>query len=115
MSDLLSLNIYLEMLQECYEEILETTVDGVTEIKEYEIEKRCDEAVEKHEVIGSVNRPSTNATIFAHSVRSDDVLDDHSPDELYENGKEYLADLAHQSAKYDLINQVLDEQAEAER
>lgn len=115
MSDIPSLNDYLEMLQECYETIEGTTVGGVNEISEHEVEPRCDEAVGKHDTIGNIEHPSVNAALFAHSIRSDDVLGDHSPDELYESGQEYLADLAHQAAKYDLINRVLDDQKEAAR
>ena len=100
MSDIPSLDDYLEMLQECYEIVEDTTIDGVTEISEYEVEPRCDEAVGEHDTIGNIEHPTINAALFAHSIRSDDVLGDHSPDELYESGQEYLADLAHQAAKY---------------
>ena len=115
MSDIPSLNDYLEMLQECYEEVEGTTDGGVSEIYEYKVEPRCDEAVGNHDTIGDLERPSVNAALFAHSVQSDKVLSDHSPDELYESGQEYLADLAHQAAKYDLIERVLDDQKEEAR
>ena len=115
MTHTLSLNDYLEYLQECYEKLEATTVEGVSELADYEVEERCDGAVGKHEVIGDSESPRLNASVIAHSIRTEDVLDDHSPDELYESGGEYLADLAHQATKYDLINRVFDERSEAER
>ena len=115
MSEFPSVDDYLEMLQECYETVEGTTVGGIADIYGHEVEPRCDEAVEEHDTIGDPERPSVNAALFAHSIQSDKVLSDHSPDQLYESGQEYLADLAHQAAKYDLINRVLDEQAEAQR
>lgn len=110
---------YLEMREECYRRLLgsngKCAVEGVTEFAEYEIEKRCDEAVGKHETIGAIDEPRTNAAVVALAVRTDDALEDTPPDTFYESAEEYLAALAHRATKYDLIAEVLDERAEATR
>ena len=109
----LDLDVYLEMLQESYETLRESQIGDVTKIPEYAVEKRCAEAVDKHDEIGAVENPQLNAGVVTLSVTGEDALDDTSP-EVYESGAEYLADVAHATAKYDLVSWVLDEQAEAE-
>jgi hypothetical protein len=110
-------DLYLELLDECYETLREATVERVDEIAEYAVEKRCDEAVGEHEIIGNVEEPRTNAAIIAVSIRTENVIADtsgHNPAVLFAEltPAEHLADLAHRAAKYDLIARVLDEQAE---
>ena len=110
-------DLYLELLDECYETLREATIEGVGEIAEYAVEKRCDEAVGEHEVIGNIEEPRTNAAIIAVSTRTEDVIADtsgHNSAELFAElaPAEHLAELAHQVAKYDLIERVLDEQSE---
>lgn len=101
---------YMERVGECYELLRESTVEGVTEIQEYEIEKRCSEAVGKHETVGESENQRLNAGIVAVASPAEDALDDTTP-AMYESGDEYLADVAHATAKYDLIEWVLDRQA----
>jgi hypothetical protein len=114
-------DLYPELLDECYETLCEATVEGFDEIAEYAVEKRCDEAVGEHEIIGNVEEPRTNAAIIAVSIRTEDVIEDFTPNSSHQSATklfaelapaEYLADLAHRAAKYDLIARVLDEQAE---
>jgi (p)ppGpp synthase/HD superfamily hydrolase len=106
---------YLKMRDECCGRLLASTVEGVTELTEYEIEKRCDEAVGKHKTIGEIDEPRANAAVVALAVRTHDALEDLPPDTTYESAGEYLADLAHRATKYDLIAEILDERAEANR
>src|SRR5699024_7928250 len=106
---------YLELLDECYETVRGTTIEGVDEIAEYAVEKRCNEAVSKHEVIGNVEEPRTNAAIIAVSTRTEDVIADtsgHNSAAVFVElaPAEHLAELAHMAAKYDLIERVLTEQ-----
>ena len=113
-------DLYLELLDECYETLRDTTVEGVDEIAEYAVEKRCNEAVGEHEIIGTVEEPRMNAAIIAVSIRTEDVIEDSSgPNSAQFFAElapaEYLADLAHRAAKYDLIERVLNEQAESAR
>ena len=111
-------DLYLELLDECYETLREATIEGVDEIAEYAVERRCDEAVGEHEVIGNVEEPRTNAAIIAVSARTEDVIADtsgHNSAALFAElaPAEQLAELAHMAAKYDLIEHVLTEQSEA--
>ena len=115
MNEILTQEEYLEMRHECYEKLLASTIEGLTELAEYEIEKRCDEAVGKHETIGAIDEPRANAAVIALAIRTDDMLEDTPPDSTYESAEEYLADIAHRATKYDLIGEVLDERAEANR
>jgi hypothetical protein len=117
-------DLYLELLDECFDAVREMTVEGVSEIAEYDVEKRCDEAVGKHEIIGNIDEPRTNAAILAVALRTESMIEDSTPNSAHQSAAkcfaelapaEYLADLAHRAAKYDLITRVLDEQAEAER
>lgn len=108
-------DLYLELRAECYDSVLDTTVEGIDEIYEYEIEPRCDEAVGMHTQIGEINQPRVNAAILVVCGRTTDALDDMEPSLFPENAAEFLAELAHTAVKYDLISRVLDEQAEAER
>lgn len=113
--DELGLDLYLEVLAECYETVRETTVEGIAEIAEYEVEKWCDEVVGQHEMVGDIDSPQINVAVIALSTTREAALEDTDPDASYESGAEYLADLAHTTAKYDLISWVLDRQAETER
>lgn len=106
---------YLEMRHECYETLRASTVEGLTELAEYEIEKRCDEAVNKHGTIGAIDEPRANAAVIAVATRTADALEDSAPDDTYGAAGEYLAHLAHRAVKCDLIAEVLDERAEANR
>jgi hypothetical protein len=115
MDESLTSDEYLEMRYECYETLLASTVEGVADLADYEIEKRCDEAVNKHETIGAIDEPRANAAIIALAVRTADALEDSPPDDTYGAAGEYLAHLAHRAVKYDLIAEVLDERAEADR
>lgn len=113
-------DLYLELLDECYETVRGTTIEGIDEIAKYVVEKRCNEAVGEHEVIGNVEKPRTNAAIIAVSTRTEDVIADtsgHNSAALFAElaPVEHLAELAHMAAKYDLIERVLDEQSEAAR
>lgn len=105
---------YLEVVEECYENLRGSTIEGVTEIAEYEVEKRCSEAIVEHESAGEAECPQLNAAIVAGADSSERALS-HTTPEIYESGAEYLATVAHTALKYDLIPRVLDEQAEAER
>jgi hypothetical protein len=105
---------YMERVGECYELLRESTVEGVTEIREYQIEKRCSEAVNEHETVGESENQQLNAGIVAVASPAEDALDDTTP-EMYESGAEYLADVAHATVKYDLISWVLDRRAEIQR
>ena len=111
---MIDLDVYLEILQECHETIENSTTGGVTEIAEYDLEKQCDEAVGKHAEIGDVESPQRNAAIIALSVEGEKALGEISPDE-FESGDAYLAEVAHTTAKYDVLSRVLDEHAEAEK
>ena len=111
----LDLDAYLEMLQESYETLRESQIGDVTEIPEYAVEKRCAEAVDKHDEIGAIENPQLNAGVVALALTGEDALDDTPPESGHESGAEYLADVAHATAKYDLISWVLDRQVEAER
>lgn len=108
------LDVYLEMLHECHETVENATIGGVTQIAEYDLEKECDEAVGKHAEIGDVESPQRNAAIIALSVEGEKALGEISPDE-FESGDVYLAEVAHTTAKYDVLSRVLDEHAEAEK
>ena len=108
------LDVYLEILQECHETVENSTVGGVTEIAEHDLEKQCDEAIGKHEEIGDVESPQRNAAIVALTVEGEKALGEISPGE-FESGAEYLAEVAHTTAKYDVLSRVLDEHAEAEK
>jgi hypothetical protein len=115
MNGTLTQDEYLEMRYECYEALLASTVEGVTDLAECEIEKRCDEAVNKHETIGAIDELEANAAIIGLAARTADALEDSPPDDTYRTAGEYLAHLAHRAVKYDLIAEVLDERAEANR
>lgn len=105
---------YLEVVEVCYDNLRESTIEGVTEIAEYEVEKRCSEAIVEHESVGEAECQQLNAAIVAVASTAERALGDTTP-EIYESGAEYLATVAHMAVKYDLISRVLDEQAEAER
>lgn len=109
----LDLDIYLEMLQESYETLRESTMGDA--IPEHEVEKRCDEAIDEHDEIGEIDNPKLNAAIIALAITGDDAIEDTVPDSSYESGSEYLAAVAHTTAKYDMLSWALDERAEAER
>jgi hypothetical protein len=108
-------DLYLELRAECYEAILDTTLEGVTAIPECEIEKRCDEAVGEHDLIGEIDQPRVNAAILVVALKTNEALEDIGSDPSFESASEFLATLAHTAVKYDLVTQILDEQAEAER
>jgi hypothetical protein len=108
-------DLYLELRAECYDTVLDTTIEGIDEIHEHKIEPRCDEAVGMHTQIGEINKPRVNAAILVVCQRTTDALEDMKPSLFSENAAEFLAELAHTAVKYDLIARVLDEQAEAER
>ena len=105
---------YRELRDECYENLREAPIEDVTEIAEYEVEKKCSEAIVEHASAGKTECPKLNAAIIANASSSERALN-HTIPEIYESGSEYLATVARTALKYDLIPRVLDEQAEAER
>lgn len=109
-ADMMDEDVYLEMIEECFETVVSGTLKPLSEISEGNVEPRCDEAVGGHDVIGAEENPRVNAAIVSLSIATGDTMD-HLKVSDYEDGEEYLAALAHGVAKRDLIEQVLDERA----